>query len=161
MAPKASAADVDDSSSSTDEDIRAFIRKERVALGLPPVPRPEVVAAVAVEAKQRSEASSSSSSMTPKPPPGPPPAHVLAAERKKKEEEKKEEEMKTWLQAVKASKSGGRSKGKKRMLGLYNSMMALKASGEWIGGEPNSEARDARKQAKCKAKPSDSASSKG
>ena len=159
MAPKASAADVDDSSSSTDEDIRAFIRKERVALGLPPVPPPEVVAAV--EAKQRSEASSSSSSMTPKPPPGPPPAHVLAAERKKKEEEKKEEEMKTWLQAVKASKSGGRSKGKKRMLGLYNSMMALKASGEWIGGEPNSEARDARKQAKCKAKPSDSASSKG
>ena len=42
--------------------------------------------------------------------------------------------MKAWLQAVKASKSGGRSKGKKRMLGLYNSMMALKASGEWIGG---------------------------
>ena len=69
--------------------------------------------------------------------------------------------MKTWLQAVKASKSGGRSKGKKRMLGLYNSMMALKASGEWIGGEPNFEARDARKQAKCKAKLSDSASSKG
>ena len=156
MAPKSSAADLDDSSSSTDEDIRAFIRKERVALGLPPVPPPEVAAAVAVEAKQRSEASSSSSSRTPQPPPGPPPAHVLAAERKKKEEEKKEEEMKTWLQAVKA-----RSKGKKRMLGLYNSMMALKASGEWIGGEPNSEARDARKQAKCKAKPSDSASSKG
>ena len=142
MAPKSSAADLDDSSSSTDEDIRAFIRKERVALGLPPAPPPEVVAAVAVEAKQRSEASSSSSSSrTP--------------------QKKKEEEMKTWLQAVKASKSGGRSKGKKRMLGLYNSMMALKASGEWIGGEPNSEARDARKQAKCKAKPSDSASSKG
>ena len=95
MAPKSSAANLDDSSSSTDEDIRAFIQKERVALGLPPVPPPQVAAAAAVEAKERSEASSSSS-RTPRPPPGPPPAHVLAAERKKKEEEKEEEEMKTW-----------------------------------------------------------------